>query len=86
MLRNFFDRFNATYIGIIRTCHGNAPRATANGNGGGVRIAFAICYAPVARRTAEVHKEALLKELGLNTRSKLVVPTNIRRLWFSPFN
>ena len=54
---------NATYVGFIcRTCHGNAPRATENDSGdGGVRIAFAICYAPVARRTAEVHKEALLK-------------------------
>ena len=55
------------HLGFHRTCHGNAPPVTGEeGSGGGsseggVRIAFAICYAPVARRTAEVHKRALLK-------------------------
>ena len=50
-----------------RTCHGNSPPCEPAGSAFG-RVAFAVCYGPVAERSIETHKRALIKGFaGIHT-------------------
>ena len=50
-----------------RTCHGNTPPAEPSAGSGAPapgRVSLAVCYGPVDKRSAAVHKDALVKALG----------------------